>query len=179
MLKKLYHSSPARWMQFIRRKKATPTAEPVSVQEEVPVNPLQRRFEQGQLKPYPATYMIERDELLSSLILPAVSAAYTANPSADFPSDLLDAPIYSQYDERLIEYSWILWKLTDQDRTASQTDNHLLDAGCVLNNAVIAPYLSESFNGIWFMNPAQETLVYKDNVSYLLTDIRTHFLPPG
>lgn len=136
-------------------------------------DPLNRRFPGGRLKGYVKSYFEARDNLLSSDILPRVlqSARDGKGPSYD---ELLLMPELSKYDERVVEYSWILWKLAGLDHVG---DSDLLDVGCVMNMDVIATHLSEIFNMVWFLNSAQEELVYKDNAAYILADVRDHRLP--
>ena len=139
------------------------------------VDPLNRRFPGGQLKGYPYCFFKARDRLLVEDLLPRVYAEARDEGETVY-EQLLQNAEYGKFDERVVEYSWVLWKLAKLDAEARQ---NLLDVGCVLNRDVIANYLSAMFGMIWFMNPASERLVYKDHAAYVLSDVRKHRLPPG
>lgn len=135
------------------------------------MDPLNRRYPGGQLKGFSNTYFNKRDLVLTKILLSSVMS----DTNWDF-EQMLAEPNFSLYDERLVEYSWILARLA---LTRSSSECHLLDVGCVLNNALIAEYLGNLVDMIWFMNPSPEKLAYTNNAVYVLSDVRKHKLPPG
>jgi SAM-dependent methyltransferase len=137
------------------------------------VDPLNRRFPGARLKGYPAFFFRERDHLLAEELLPKVYAEAQSEEGYVYEK-LLQNPEYSKYDERIVEYSWLLWKLVRLDTEIRQ---NLIDVGCVLNHKAMADYLSTMYEMIWFMNPAPELLKYNNYAAYILSDIRKHRLP--
>ena len=137
-------------------------------------DPLQRRFAGGQLKSYPRWFLESRDLLLSERLLPEVCAGAASSTTAY--QQLLRDPEYSRFDERIVEYSWLLMKL---GRLSAAERRNLLDVGCVLNHKVVAGYIDDMVDMVWFMNPAPEQLAYDDHAAYILGDVRRHRLPAG
>ena len=59
----------------------------------------------------------------------------------------------TKYSERVVEYTFTDHWLRENNDTQS-----VLDIGCVLNNKVMTSAVSESFDSIWYCNPAVEPL---------------------
>jgi SAM-dependent methyltransferase len=87
---------------------------------------------------------------------------------------IFDRPELAGLDERCIEYPVALEAVM---QAAKNPDLHLLDVGCVLNNGLIAKYVSEFARMIWFINPSLEKPAYTENMVYVLSDIRRVRLP--
>ena len=138
-------------------------------------DPLRRRFASGQLKSYPRWFFESRDLVLAERLLPEVSEEAGDSTTTAY-EQLLRDPEYSKYDERIVEYSWLLLKLA---RLSAAARRNLLDVGCVLNHQVIAGYIADMVDMVWFMNPAPEQLAYNNYAAYILGDVRTHRLPMG
>lgn len=137
-------------------------------------NPLNRKLEGGQLLNLSLSYLQKQDKLIGKYLLPRIYENTIHCKPESYYDELLFNSAYSELGERVVEYSWILKNFIVLERK----DNfQLLDAGCVLNNKVISEYITDIFDMIWFMNPAQEKLVYKKNVAYLLKDICSCTLP--
>lgn len=139
-------------------------------------DPLNRRCPGAQLKGFTSRFVENRDRLLAEDLLPAVEAHWQRGADEHEFARLLERTEYSRYDERLVEYSWILWKLLKCTGGTARTWN-LLDVGCVLNRPVIAEYVSRMLAMIWLINPAQEPIAYGEHVAYVLADVRNHKLP--
>ena len=136
------------------------------------VDPLNRRVEGGQLLPLPRSFIAERDKITADILCQIF----------DDPSDAIDKHLKTKdlclYSERVVEYPFVLNELLKIKRKKNKPFD-LLDVGCTLNNDVIASYIEDVTNIIWFMNPAVEPLVYKSNAVYVVSDVRTHKLPKG
>lgn len=138
------------------------------------IDPLNRRFPGGQLKGFPSSFFKARNQILAEELLPKVYENCQSEAGNKIYDQLLKHPEYSKYDERMVEYSWILLKLTGFKHNKGL---HLLDVGCVLNQGVISSYISSMIEMVWFMNPAPEPFAYQDRVAYILSNIGTHKLP--
>ncbi len=131
-------------------------------------DPLNRRFEGGQLKGFMPAYVVNRDKAIESLL-----SEITAN--GEFNSKLLERPELAQFDERVVEYAKS-WQIINELR--ENFGSTLCDVGCVLNNELIKSHLVEHTSFHAFANPALEKLVYDKNFAYFLGDIRTMNIPP-
>jgi SAM-dependent methyltransferase len=134
------------------------------------VNPINRRFEGGQLKNYPRDFLIRKDALLK----PLVKQVWDAGKLED---SFLQRRELSEMDERVVEYPVALMDL--MQITSSHENTHILDVGCVLNNPCVKDYISKLAQLIWFMNPSVEPFQYNNNMAYIVSDIRKHRLPEG
>ncbi len=137
--------------------------------------PVKRRFGGGQLKPFTSSYFSDRNRLFSERLLPEVYR-HALDGGDNTYETLLQQPEYGKFDERTIEYSWILRQFAQLEPILK---HNVLDVGCVLNNKLIAGYIGNIFDMIWFMNPAPEPLAYDDGVAYIVSDVRAHRLPSG
>ncbi len=132
------------------------------------VNPLQRRFEEGQLKGYNHEYSNRKHSLIESLLNEVANSDY-------FDDCLFLNYKYSELDERVIEYPFALSTL--MNTAINKKKVQLLDVGCVLNNLLIRNYVTQFTQWVWFLNPSLEPLQYQNNFSYIVSDIRNCQLP--
>jgi hypothetical protein len=75
-----------------------------------------------------------------------------------------------KFDERVLEYTlaseWVLQQEAGQD---------LLDVGCVMNNALVAPLLEKRCRNVWLVNVALEPVLIRNPVFYHLRELEQAF----
>jgi len=140
-----------------------------------PADALNRRYEGGQLKAFSKAYFSERNILISDL-LRTTYHQFQQGAETDKLSTLLIDSRFGGFDERIVEYTWILRRMLEIDPTSKPL---LLDVGCVLNHVHLVDYLPTIFDMVWFMNPSPEKLHFDQNSAYVYSDIRDNRLPPG
>ena len=74
-----------------------------------------------------------------------------------------------QFGERIVEYPYAINWIRQRPKGT------LLDIGCVLNNVVCKPVLSEKITDLWFCNPAIEQLVVEGPLTYRVAKIEKAF----
>lgn len=121
---------------------------------------LTRRFKGGLLKGLTSDFFNMRDAAISN----ALKKIFVDHVPLD--QALLD-PNLSECDERAIEYPYALSKLKEKGRKL-----RYLDAGCVMNNKLISPYIWDITDQLWLLNPIVEKLQHPKNIVYIVNDIR-------
>ncbi len=130
-------------------------------------DPLNRREAGAQLRGFRPEFLALKDRLIPPL-MESVYNARRIDPAIFRRAEL------ATLDERCIEYPVALEAIIE----ASKHPNlHVLDVGCVLNNSLIAKYVSQLAQMIWLVNPSLEKPAYTENMVYVLSDIRRLRLP--
>jgi SAM-dependent methyltransferase len=134
---------------------------------DVATDPLNRREAGGQLRALPRTFFPAREEILRP-IMAEVKAR------GAFAPELLGRCDLASFDERVVEYPVALGALIELGRRG---EKRLLDVGCVLNNVIISDYVRRHAGSIWLWNASLEQPVYRDDLIYVVSDLRQPILP--
>lgn len=122
-------------------------------------------YQKYQVKPFSARYWWTRQKIVGEICERTLAAS-------EYWDAYIHQPHLRFYDERIVEYSWAINKISKLEQKT-----RFLDIGCVMNTKYCLEKLLKQFTDIHFLNLVSEPLAMHGRISFHTQDIRECDLP--